>query len=886
MDLHILKLPKLIAERRSSAIFGMVIIAMLWAGVILKYSEDVQGDKREAERGNQNFAMVFEENVLRSIGEIDKALLYLRRSIETRKDITDFNTIANTTDVLSEIIVQVAIIDAAGIMRASNVGQQPAPPLDLSDRDHYKVHVNSGEDRLFISKPVIGRASGKWSVQFSRRFLNADRTFAGVVVASLDPEHLTKFYEKIDFGALASISLIGSDGVVRSSGGTAGGFALGQDLNASTLFAHMRAGSSTATFEDSNRSHGEPRLITVRKVKGHPLWVSVSTNQSEIYKSSWSDFQLHTLAALALTLAILMAVERILRTEAKARHKADQLQLTLENMSQGIMLVTKDLQIPIINGRCGELLGLPPEFIEHSPRFDQLVEFQARNRELGVAGPSGADAPEHAGTIDASDKFTICERSMPNGTVVEVRSGHLPDGSFVQTFTDVTKRREAEAHVARLASEDPLTGLPNRRLFRFTLDQMCGRSGSTPNGTEAEMEFAVLFLDLDRFKVVNGTLGHRIGDLLLVEVATRLKGVLVPTDVLARLGGDEFAIVVTTAKSHSALEALASRLTEAISQPYEIDGHRIRSSISIGIAVGPLDGSNAEDLLMAADLALYAVKASARGTFRFYKPFMNEGINDRRQVEMDLREAIEKAELELHYQPIVDLRRDVVTGFEALARWRHPIRGMVPPAVFIPVAEDTGLVITLGTWALMEACRTAAKWPDDLKIAVNLSPVQFSCPDLYNTVKSVLVETGLAPHRLELEITERLFIEDSEKTLSTLHQLKQLGVRIAMDDFGTGYSSLSYLRSFPYDKIKVDRTFVSDLAAGTEHVVIVQAVVSIARALGMTTTAEGVETDGQKQFLAALGCDEAQGYLFSAPVPVEQVPEIIAAWAAQRTLAA
>jgi diguanylate cyclase (GGDEF)-like protein len=398
--------------------------------------------------------------------------------------------------------------------------------------------------------------------------------------------------------------------------------------------------------------------------------------------------------------------------------------------------------------------------------------------------------------------------------------------------------------------------------------------------------FAVLFLDLDRFKVVNDTLGHRIGDLLLLEVATRLKGALRPTDVLARLGGDEFAIVVTAVRSRSALETLASRLTEAINRPYEIDGHRIRSSISIGIAVGPLDGSNAEDLLMAADLALYAVKASARGSFQFYKRVMNEGINDRRQVEMDLREAIEKSELELHYQPIVDLQRNVITGFEALARWRHPVKGMVPPAVFIPVAEDTGLIITLGTWALTEACRTAAKWADDLKIAVNLSPVQFSGPDLYNTIKSVLVETGLAPHRLELEITERLFIEDSEKTLSTLHRLKQLGVRIAMDDFGTGYSSLSYLRSFPYDKIKVDRTFVSDLAAGTEHVVIVQAVVSIARALGMTTTAEGVETDGQKQFLAALGCDEAQGYLFSAPVPVEKVPNIIAAWAAKTTLAA
>ena len=880
MDLHVLKLPKLIAQRRSTAIFGVLIIAMLWAGVVMKYSEDVQADKREAERSNQNFAMVFEENVLRSIGEIDKALLYLRRSIETRKDSTDFNTIANTTDVLSEIIVQVAIIDAGGIMRASNAGPQPAPPMDLSDREHYRVHVNSGEDQLFISKPMIGRASGRWSVQFSRRFTNVDGSFAGVVVASLDPEHLTKFYNKIDFGTLASISLIGADGVVRSSGGTGTGFALGEDLGGSKLAAHMHAGVSPSTFDDADRSEGgEPLLITVRKVKGHPLWVSVSTSQDGIYKGSWADFQLHALAALVLTVIVLMAMERILRTEARARHKAEQLHLTLENMSQGIMLVTKDLQIPIINSRCGELLGLPAEFIVHPPRFDELV--QGGLPEPPDCWPPGAQAPELVAASDAGGKFTISERTMPSGIVVEVRSGHLPDGSLVQTFTDVTKRREAEAHVARLASEDPLTGLPNRRLLRFKLDQMCEHSDTGAGG-----KFAVLFLDVDRFKVVNDTLGHRVGDLLLQEIAARLQEALHQGDVLARLGGDEFAIVVTTVDSHHALEDLARRLTSAISQPYTIDGHRIRSGISIGIAVGPRDGDSAEDLLMAADLALYAVKASARGSFRFYKRSMNEGVSDRRQIEMDLREAMEKDELQLHYQPIVDLQRNAITGFEALARWRHPLRGLVPPAVFIPVAEDTGLVIPLGSWALMQASRAAAKWPNDLKVAVNLSPVQFAGPDLYHTIRTVLAETGLAAHRLELEITERLVMEDSEKTISTLHRLKQLGVRIAMDDFGTGYSSLSYLRNFPYDRIKVDRAFVSDLAAGTEDVVIVQAVVSIARALGMTTTAEGVESDDQKQFLRALGCDEAQGDLFSAPVPVEQVAEIIKAWAAERTLAA
>src|SRR5215831_4407295 len=507
MKLHIFQLPKLIVQRRSTAILGTIIIVMLWAGVLLKYAEDVERDRREAERLNSNFAMLFEENVLRSIGEIDKALLYLRRSIETRKETTDLGTIVNTTDVLSEIIVQVGVIDAKGIMRASNAGPQPPPALDLSDREHYRVHLGSNDDQLFISKPVIGRASGRWSVQVSRRFLNSDGSFAGVVVASLDPEHFTKFYDKIDFGPSASITLVGSDGVVRSSGGRAGGFALGQDLDRTNLFAHMGA-VTTTTFDDDDHVSGDGRLVTVRKVRGNPLWVSVSTNKAEIYGNSWGTLKLNAIAAGLLTLLILAAMERTLRTEAAARQKAAQLRLTLENMSQGIMLVTKDLEIPIINGRCGELLDLPAEFIAHPPRFGRFGEFQTRIGDFHAAlVPSNAEPAEHDDD-GRSVHYAISERTMPNASVIEVRSGRLPDGSFVQTFTDITKRCEAEARVARLASEDPLTGLPNRRVFGATLDQMSRARTAVAAPMASAEEFAVLFLDLDRFKVVNDTLGH------------------------------------------------------------------------------------------------------------------------------------------------------------------------------------------------------------------------------------------------------------------------------------------------------------------------------------------------------------------------------------------
>ncbi|MDC7785146.1 EAL domain-containing protein [Rhodoplanes sp. TEM] len=881
MTLPILQLPKLIAERRSSAIFGLVIIAMLWTGIAWKYYEGVRADEREAERTNQNFAMVFEENVLRSIGEIDKALLYMRSSIETRKDSTDYHTIVATTDVLSEIIVQVAIIDANGIMRASNAGPQPAPPTDLSDREHYRVHIDNPDDALFISKPLVGRISGKWSVQFTRRFVNTDGSFAGVVVASLDPDHLTQFYDKIDLGRSASISLIGSDGMVRSSGGSSGAFALGTDLRGGPIHKAIVAGVN-ATLDVENPDTGETRLVTIRKVRGHPLWVSVGVDKAEIYQNAMSTLQLHVVVGLLLTILILAAVNRILRSEARAVQKSEQLRLTLEHMSQGIMLVTRDHEIPVINRRCAELLDLPPELAEHPPRLDELAERTTRHgklRDIVVPPRAAVDHSSSGGTR----RVTVSERILPDGTVLEVRTAYLPDGSFIHTLTDITQRWQAEARVARLAAEDPLTGLPNRRVFHSALDQV-GR-GVSAEGAPVP-DFAVLFLDLDRFKVINDTLGHRIGDRLLQESARRLRGAVRDTDVLARLGGDEFAVVVSPVESRDALEAMADRLVETIAQPCDIDGHHICPSVSIGIAVGPQDGRDADDLLMAADLALYAVKAECRGTHKFFHASMNKEVNDRRHVEMDLREAIARDRLELHYQPIVDLRSGAVTGFEALTRWRHPDNGMVPPNVFIPVAEDSGLILPLGEWALAEACRQAVRWPQELKVAVNLSPVQLSAPNLVDMIERTLAATGLPAGRLELEITERVFLDDSEKTLRILRRLKQAGIRIAMDDFGTGYSSLSYLRSFPFDKIKIDRTFVMDLDDESDHVAIVQAVVHMARALGMTTTAEGVETPRQQEVLARLGCDEAQGYLFSRALPIDEVATLIANWPKQRIVAA
>jgi diguanylate cyclase (GGDEF)-like protein len=869
VTLHIAHLPQLIARRSSTAILGTIIIAMLWVGIGVKYFERARIDQSEADRTNENFAMVFEENVLRTLSQLDSALLYLRQSVETRKATTDYPTILRTTQIPGDVVVQTGIVDSKGIIRASTAGPQPTPPIDVSDRDHYRVQLNSTDDHLFISKPVIGRTSGQWSVQLSRRFNNnSDGSFGGAVVISLNPEHFTTFYDKIDLGSAASIAMIGSDGVVRASGGNAlGRFALGQDLTGTSLFKHFSDGRNS-TFEFIETQDPYPLLMALRKVRGYPLWVSVGVHKADVLQPSRDALKWNALAGVLFTLVILAAMEQILRSEAGTKQKSEQLRLTLEHMDQGIMLVTKDREIPVINRRCGELLELPADFIDHPLRLENFAPMQNGER-AGALQANLATATENVSS--ASGAHAMSEHTRPDGTVIEVVRTPLPEGGFVQTFTDVTKRREAETFIAKLASEDPLTGLPNRRVFHTSIEKLTDTEGE-------RAQFAVLFLDLDRFKVINDTLGHRIGDMLLMEVAQRVQHCLQPGETLARLGGDEFAIVLPSFKSRAALATLAHAIVDRIAQPYEIDGHRIHSTVSIGIAVGPTDGNSADDLLMAADLALYAVKTSGRGTYCFYEHSMNEEINDRRQIETDLREAIEQNRLHLGYQPIVDLRRNAISGFEALARWQHPTLGEISPGVFIPIAEDGGLILPLGEWALREACTQAVGWPSNLKVAVNLSPVQFSLPNLAEVVVRVLKETGLEPHRLVLEITERLFISDTEKTLAVLHRLKAIGVGIAMDDFGTGYSSLSSLRSFPFDKIKIDRCFVVDLGENSQNSVIVQAVIIIARALGMTTVAEGVETAAQQRLLTALGCDEAQGYLYSSAVSSERIPDLIASW--------
>ena len=554
---------------------------------------------------------------------------------------------------------------------------------------------------------------------------------------------------------------------------------------------------------------------------------------------------------------------RLSRLEEDMAVQIGRFETALQHMSHGLVLFDAQHRVVMFNDTFVELYGLPKSSVRPGMSAEELV------RERAAAGSFPGRSADEAWSQTrkrlASPTNYRLDQQQADGRTVGVSFAPTPDGGFITVHEDITAQKRAEAHIAHLARHDALTGLPNRR----TLEEHLGMALGTHDET------AILCLDLDRFKTVNDTLGHALGDTLLRQVTDRLHARIgdrtnAEGSLVARLGGDEFAVVLPRSNATDAMR-IATDLIEAIDQGYEVGGHHANVGLSIGIALAPTNGTSAEQLMRAADMALYKAKSEGRGTFRFFEPEMNVAMQARRALELDLRRALADDQFELLYQPILHLAANRICGFEALLRWRHPTRGTVSPLDFIPVTEETGLIVPLGGWVLREACREAARWPSPVGVSVNLSPVQFRRSALVLTVATALGEAGLHPGRLTLEITEGVLLQKAPTTLAMLRQWKDLGVRIALDDFGTGYSSLSYLRSFPFDTIKIDRSFVADIPASREATAIVKAVTGLGASLGMSTTAEGVETAEQMERLRAEGCTEAQGYLISRPIPSHEV---------------
>jgi diguanylate cyclase (GGDEF)-like protein len=538
------------------------------------------------------------------------------------------------------------------------------------------------------------------------------------------------------------------------------------------------------------------------------------------------------------------------------------LNVALEHLPHGMCMFDGGDRLVLANRRYQTLWNLPESVIRPGTPFAAIMA-ETRGVETEASRRQPQQPPGSTGTRRR-------EWQLDDGTLIEVTVTRLADGSCVALHENVTEQRRAQAQVTFLATHDALTGLPNRGALRDELQHLLARN-------KRGEDLAVLCLDLDRFKDVNDLLGHPAGDALLRQVAERLRQCARETDFVVRLGGDEFAVLQCGAPQPSSSTTLARRIIAALSTPFDLDGHRAHIGGSVGIAIAPFDGEEPEQLLKSADLALYRAKADGRGILRYFEPAMDAQIQARRALEADLRRAMDLKQFHLAYQPQVDTESGTVTAFEALLRWQHPVRGAVSPVEFIPLAEETGLIVAIGSWVLSQACRDAATWPAAVGLAVNVSAVQFAKGSLLADVMNALGDAGLEPGRLELEITESVVMHDAEHALLMLRELRQRGLRVAMDDFGTGYSSLSYLRSFPFDRIKIDRSFIRDIETNAEAQAIVRAVAGLGRSLGMAITVEGVETMGQLAAVRREGCRDVQGYLFSRPRPAADVARMIEA---------
>ena len=552
--------------------------------------------------------------------------------------------------------------------------------------------------------------------------------------------------------------------------------------------------------------------------------------------------------------------------------------LAIDGASEGLLTFDSRLRALFHNRRLTEILAVPDAVL---PRCTSLLEVLGASPLLDGAAARRLHETCLAAVAGAVPGETLV--AAPDGgrrRHIHAAVRKLADGNLLMCFRDMTERLAAEATAVELAMTDPLTELPNRRLFGDRLRMALGEhpADEAPNG-----EHAVLLVDLDRFKPVNDTLGHSVGDGLLRLVATRLRTVVRAADIVARLGGDEFAILLSPAPDGEALRQLAGRIVDVLGRPYLVDGHLVNVSASLGFACSPADGHDHDQLLRSADLALYEAKSAGRGGYAAFRPELDSRALARRSLEIDLRRALALREFELFYQPQIDLESETVVGFEALLRWRNPARGLVPPVEFIPLAEEIGLIVPLGEWVLREACREAVGWPASVSLAVNVSPCQFeNTARLIDSVSAALTGSGLPGHRLELEITESVLLRDETSVLETLHTLRAMGIKVAMDDFGTGYSSLSQLHSFPFDKIKIDRSFVKGNGASDGRNAIVRAITALGTSLGMSTIAEGVETPDQLARIRAEGCRSVQGYLFSRPVPSAEVERLITSLAQPR----
>jgi len=747
----------------------------------------------------------------------------------------------------------------------------PVADLTITDRKYFQEFTSGRPTPDVIVEPVVSKVTKIWTTVFARKITGKDNQIIGFAIRGVEPSHFEDFVASLALSNDTAISMIHRDGTVIARYPKEGKL-VGQNVSGSRAFQRALAMDGNISGRFKSTTEREDRVGAVKSLTHFPILI-VATTKTATALGDWRAQTRLQLYAAALAIVVVVAMIFLIVRQLRRQHAAAQRRLSeksqhldtaINNMPQGLLLFDASGRLVICNQQYIDMFGVSPDVVKPGCHLRDLILH--RQQQGTFVGDVDAYCARFLNPKDAAVRNT--ETTTPDGRTIRLIYQRSPDGGWATTLEDVTEARRVQGQIEHLAHYDALTNLPNRTLFQRHAEALLLDWRSA--------QFAILYIDIDEFKRINDSLGHLIGDEFLKGVADRLRQSAGPDDFIARLGGDEFAIVQRNVAADDDVKVLLARIYDSLRTPFDCNGHRLSGDASIGVAISPRHGSDLLGLLKSADLAMYAAKAAGRRTYRFFEPTMEKQANLRRELESDLRMALEEGGLELHYQPLVDLRNDDVTGCEALLRWRHPLRGMVSPADFIPVAEDTGLIEEIGQWVLRTACVEAATWPAHVRIAVNVSPVQFRSQSLPLKVAAALAETGLDPRRLELEITEAVLIADDDAALIALNQLRALGVHIALDDFGTGYSSLQYLQRFPFDKIKIDRSFVKEVTRNSSSASIIRAVVSIAADRSMITTAEGVETLQQRDTVQNLGCTQMQGYLFSAARPAHEIRALLA----------
>ena len=838
---------------------ALFFLPLVWIGYFAITSTERTEALQQARAHGNSVAELFEENTERIFERVDQSLLVARALYSQDPAAFSLKFWAEKAQMASGDVVQFALIGPDGYLIDTSAGYS-GPPLYLGDREHFIKTMELTEDRLYVAKPVLGRASNKWTIQLARKLFDHGKNPAGIVVGSISVDVIGRFYDTAKLGVGGTLVLRNADYIVLAARGINQGAVIGQ-RSPGHVEGELRDGFYSQYWSEGrpNRSN---RLITVRKSRAFPLIFTVGISEQEIYSRAQARQKIYLGGALLLTFIILMAAALHWRrqkaldaAQRELRDSVSKFEDALRNLPQGLSMFDGQDRLIAFNRQWLDAYRLSPDDVRIGMNFREVFANQEAVPDLD------------AYLADLKDRLAKSEQTsntvqFPDGRVIYISCGRRESGGWVATHEDITERKASEDRIERLAHYDSLTGLANRNLFKGSLDEALDKYFLH------HAAFAVLLMDLDKFKSVNDALGHQCGDALLKQVAARIKAQVRTVDTAARIGGDEFALIVVPGLSALQDDAatLAARLVQAIAEPYEIDGHPVVIGCSIGVAVVPEHGTRTDEILRNADLALYKSKNAGRNCYNLYAPELKAEADQRDILEIELREAIWREEIEVFYQPVFELSTGRATSVEALARWRHKTRGLIPPAEFIPVAEEGGLIGELGNLVLATACRHAVMLPDDIKVAVNLSALQFASGGLVDSVMVALADSGLAETRLELEITESVFLADSQENLKTLERLKRLGVSIALDDFGVGYSSLSYLTAFPFDEVKIDKSFI-DRIGRSETIAVLGSIVQLAKTLNLSIVAEGVETCEQVEKIRSLGITLGQGYFFSKPVP-------------------